>query len=444
MWAHARDRIIGCMTTAGTTSSASSPPSEPVRGFEDTVKDFWTSRPRRARRGRKIAGVAAGIGNRYGIDPVIVRVALVVTTVLGGLGVLLYLLGWLLLPDERDEVSPLESLFGRGRSSTPPHITIGLCILLFPVTGWAFGGMWFQGSGIAVTLLLLVGLYVLHRNRGGYNRPTGSAYDVTTAPAASFSAQQTLLDPETATESNYQPPPGVWDPLGAEPMGWQLPGEDPTVPSPSEPSPPPERRRTPGGAITVGAALLTAGIGTTLSVLDVPWFTAAHVIGMTLAVLGVGMLVNAVMGRGRGLLLLAVPLAAAGLLVSTLPLTGLPGGGFGETDERPLTAAEVKPLYQRTGGSVNLDLSALDEASSVETAVHVGMGEAIVTVPETADVTFTCDVSMGDMSCLGQTDDGMGMDQIRGTEYGSDGVGGPEITLDVSSVMGDVEVLRAR
>ena len=42
-----------------------------MAGVEDTVKDFWSTRPRRPRRGRKIAGVAAGIARRYRIDPTI-------------------------------------------------------------------------------------------------------------------------------------------------------------------------------------------------------------------------------------------------------------------------------------------------------------------------------------------------------------------------------------
>lgn len=405
------------------------------------MKDFWSSRPRRARRGRKIAGVAAGIGNRYDIDPVIVRVALVVATIFGGLGVLFYLLGWLLLPDERDEVSAIEALFGKGRSSTPPHLTIGLCIALFPATGWAFGGSWFQGSGIALTVLLVVGLFVLHRSRGGMNRPAARPHTSAAAPA-SFSAQQTTLDADSSTESNYQPPAGVWDPLGAEPLGWQLPGEDPTVAAQPDAEPPAPRRRSPGVPVTLGATLLTAGVGTTLALLGVPWFTAAHVIGMTLAVLGIGMVISAFNGSGRGLLALAVPLSAAGLLVTTLPMADFPAGGFGELDARPASVAEVKPVYERTGGSVTLDLTALDEAKAVKTKVAVGMGEAIVTVPSTADVTYTCDTSMGDMNCLGRTADGIGLDQISGSNNGPDGPGGPKIELDVSSVMGSVEVRR--
>lgn len=426
------------MSTAAGTPSAG--------GVEDTVKDFWTSRPRRSRRGRKIAGVAAGVGHRYNIDPVIVRVALIVATVLGGFGVLLYLLAWLFLPDERDEVSAAEALFGKGRSSTPTHITVGLCIALFPAAGWAFGDWWFQGTGWAMTALLLIGLFVLHRSRGNLNRPTTRVPSSSTAPA-SFSAQQTSLSAEESSESTYQPPAGVWDPLGAAPLGWNLPGEDPAALSESQPSgqPPAPRRRSFGSGLVVGAALVTGGLGLTLAMLDVPWFTTAHVIGMTLAVLGIGMVFSSFAGNGRGLLALAVPLSAAGLLFSVLPATGLPGGGFGEVNAKPANAAAVQSLYQRTAGSVSLDLTELTaDSDAVTTKVEVGMGEAVVIVPPAADVTYTCEVSAGQIDCLGKTADGMGLDALSGKHLGADGAGGPQIKLDVSSAMGTVEVRRGR
>lgn len=47
-----------------------------------------------------LAGVGAGIGRYLGIDPVIVRIAIVVLTFFGGLGVILYLAGWLLMPED--------------------------------------------------------------------------------------------------------------------------------------------------------------------------------------------------------------------------------------------------------------------------------------------------------------------------------------------------------
>lgn len=53
---------------------------------------------RRSRTDRVIAGVAGGIGNYFGIDPVLVRVGFVILVLAGGSGILLYLIAWLVMP----------------------------------------------------------------------------------------------------------------------------------------------------------------------------------------------------------------------------------------------------------------------------------------------------------------------------------------------------------
>lgn len=50
---------------------------------------------------RKIAGVCGGLGKYFNIDPTIVRVIFLVLFICGGSGLLLYLLLWLIVPDER-------------------------------------------------------------------------------------------------------------------------------------------------------------------------------------------------------------------------------------------------------------------------------------------------------------------------------------------------------
>ncbi len=56
---------------------------------------------RRSRRDRMIAGVCRGAEAAYGIDAALSRVVLVVATVLGfGLGILVYLTCWVIVPLE--------------------------------------------------------------------------------------------------------------------------------------------------------------------------------------------------------------------------------------------------------------------------------------------------------------------------------------------------------
>ena len=52
-----------------------------------------------------VAGVAAGLARYLGVDVMIVRLAFVVLTIIGGAGIPLYLAGLLLIPDEGNDQS---------------------------------------------------------------------------------------------------------------------------------------------------------------------------------------------------------------------------------------------------------------------------------------------------------------------------------------------------
>ncbi len=56
----------------------------------------------RPRQGRRFLGVAAGLANFLGISAFWVRVALLAALVPGGVpGILIYLIGWIIMPNER-------------------------------------------------------------------------------------------------------------------------------------------------------------------------------------------------------------------------------------------------------------------------------------------------------------------------------------------------------
>ena len=70
----------------------------------------------RIRQGRIVAGVCAGLGAYFGVDVNLVRLAFGVFTVFYGLGILLYLIAWLILPEQGEDGSIVESLVSK-RSS---------------------------------------------------------------------------------------------------------------------------------------------------------------------------------------------------------------------------------------------------------------------------------------------------------------------------------------
>lgn len=53
---------------------------------------------------RKLAGVCAGIGDYFGIDATVVRLAWVFFCILGGSGILAYIICALVIPEEEDNI----------------------------------------------------------------------------------------------------------------------------------------------------------------------------------------------------------------------------------------------------------------------------------------------------------------------------------------------------
>jgi phage shock protein C len=59
-----------------------------------------TNKPLRRSNNRMVAGVCAGLAEYLGVDVTLVRLIAALTVVFGGSGALLYLIAWLVMPDE--------------------------------------------------------------------------------------------------------------------------------------------------------------------------------------------------------------------------------------------------------------------------------------------------------------------------------------------------------
>src|SRR5699024_6818144 len=111
-----------------------------------------------------VAGVLSGAGRFFGIDPVILRVTTVVLAIFGGVGVLIYALGWLLLPRE-DAPSLMDEARGRTAARAPGAVplAIGLGIVLVIFGSRVIFGSW---EPTVLALLVAAGLYILLQRRG--------------------------------------------------------------------------------------------------------------------------------------------------------------------------------------------------------------------------------------------------------------------------------------
>lgn len=413
--------------------------NHPLAGAEDTLKDFWNSRPRRPRRGRKLAGVAAAIANRYSIDPVLVRVVLVVAAFFGGAGLVVYLVGWLFFPEETDEEAPFPAMIGRGRSSTGWFFTLLLCGTLFGVSLWTFNGD--GGEGLLGIALLAAALFLLHRSRASLgHETTPPAQPTMPLPSVGMDMNAPVMPVPAEPEHRTSPP--AWDPLGAAPFAWDLPEP---APAKQDPQPPvPRRQKSRVGGITFGAALAVGGALVLLAP-QVSWLTPGHIAGIVLAVIGLGMVGGSFVRGGRGLIGLAVPLALAGFVFTNTDTGPIRGGGgpeWGNTTVRPVSIDAVQPSYSVGGGNIDLDLSSLPSTGSVTTQANVGLGTISVIVPATADVQVVCEAGLGSVECLGQEQNATDA-RVSTVDNGSDGPGGLKIYLDARVNSGNVEVTRS-
>ncbi|MBR2832734.1 MAG: PspC domain-containing protein [Oscillospiraceae bacterium] len=54
----------------------------------------------KVRQGRVLAGVCGGIGQYFGVDPTLIRLAWVLVSCLGGAGLLAYIIAAIVIPEE--------------------------------------------------------------------------------------------------------------------------------------------------------------------------------------------------------------------------------------------------------------------------------------------------------------------------------------------------------
>ncbi len=59
----------------------------------------------RSRRVRVLGGVAGGLAKYFNLDPILIRVLFVIITILHGFGILLYIILWIVVPEEPFELA---------------------------------------------------------------------------------------------------------------------------------------------------------------------------------------------------------------------------------------------------------------------------------------------------------------------------------------------------
>jgi phage shock protein PspC (stress-responsive transcriptional regulator) len=412
----------------GTASAGERPAGagEPPGGFPPP------GAPRRLTRSTQrkvVAGVAGGLGEYTGVDPVLFRVLFAVLTLFGGSGILLYAVCWLFLPADDQPMSPAESLIGRGTSGSSRSRDVAIAVGLI-AAGLVLAGVLTLGDGgdLALVLVVVGGAYFLlrhlqERREGGPPQPVAPA-----PPPVPYQA----FDTGTTATMTAPVEPGL-----------------PALPAPLEPWAPPappkvkqKREHSILGALTVSVLLLVLGVTAALDAGDVVNPGADDYLALALGVLGLGLVVGGWFGRARWLAWPGIPLLAVLVVVSTSGISL--EGGTGDRTYTPLRAAAIQPEYRIGVGSVRLDLSAVDFTEQlVRTKVSAGVGSVQVTIPRDVDVSIDGRAGIGTIELLDRTQSGTSVSNTI-VDHGPAGDGSIDLTLDLDVNIGEVVVNRAQ
>ncbi len=324
-----------------------------------------------------VAGVCAAFGRYTSTDPVLWRVSVAVLALLGGAGLALYALAWLLVPRTGEAQSLAE------RTLRKPDSSVGvLGVVAAVVVGVVLLGL-LDGAGLGA--LVVIG---------------GLAYLV-------------------ARERREGPP--------APRTGTAVPF------APTSPLPPPApRERSALGGLTLSLAVLVSGGLLLARESGVDALTPSRVVAAALLVVGAGLLVGTWYGRARWLLVVGAVLAIALAGTATAERVDVQDG-VGDRSWRAVAGGD----YRLGAGEAVLDLRGLDGLDDATVTARVGLGQLTVLVPRGMSVAIDADVRLGEISApgfAGVDGDDLHEDLVVGS---SDDV---TVELDADVRVGELEV----
>ncbi|MBD8506473.1 PspC domain-containing protein [Hoyosella sp. G463] len=441
--------------------------------FGDQLHDLWRTRPARLSAEGKIGGVCAGMAHRYQVDPALVRVAFVVSAFFSGTGIVLYLLAWLLFPQDNDEVSGGESLLGRGRSSQSSGSSLVLvAALAVAVSVFTPIGIAMSGSGMVSLALMLLGWWMLYQRTpvapplppSAIRPPAGTPPPVAPAtqrpapgmfpppPAAGTAAPwmppaqaqgpsgmpiapppgprpqvpYRPTDPAAGTVAAERTEPPSWDPLGVAPFAWDLP-EPRSAAAPVAPRP-----RSRIAPLALGLAIIVTGILTAISLgTGADWLTPGRIGAIALAIIGLGLVAGSLRGTGHGLLVVAAPLSVFVILATLLGPVDWSRFQDGAGERNHVVTALTAPVteFRLGAGELVVDLRQVELERDATVLVSALFAEVVVMLPPDTASRVTCSVRMGEATCPppGLSRDGPPDDS-------------PILTIDASLLAGSIEV----
>ena len=312
-----------------TENPTQSVPPQSTSFLDDSFARLRTSGYQRDTDSRWFGGVCSGLAQRFGVDPVLIRAAAVVLAFVGGIGLTVYVVLWLLLPDRRGDILA-ERAVRQGDAGPIALLVLAAFLVLGGLFSIGNGNGWF--APLWLIPVAAIGWFVLARRgngtpQSGYGAPHGSAHPL--GRPAGTPPPPTSPHPRPRQERPCRPPPrrrpyaGVQPgsvprpparhlrrPAAARPAGTARSARPPTAAAPTPPVPPrpigppppprPRRRRPSSfvGLVSLGIALVGIGLGAALDdPLGFPGSSAT--LGFLIALTGVSVVVLTLGIKGR-------------------------------------------------------------------------------------------------------------------------------------------------
>lgn len=384
---------------------------------------------------RWVGGVAAGLAQRLGIDPALIRALLLLLTLVGGAGLILYGLAWLLLPQSDSPSLGSELLHGRPHTDVIWTVVMVVAGLTHPIFWWdrwqwsTHPFYWLSVWALTVAVALAaVALTLSWRARRRRQRLEGTL-PFAAPPPAPAAASSVAPSPSSAPTQSL-PTPSDDDAPSAPPAGAPgvllTPSEDDaaTIAQPAAtadaPAPPPvltvthAPRPRPAGPgrrqwqLTLAAMLLAAAVVVGKDTEDLNVLTWLLLAGVELTILGASVVIAGLRGRRGGgitaLATLGALVAVPALVLGTLlPADALASGRIGGCwlGQAPASGsvsatctAGVGQVQVRRGVYSDVTLTnglgyteiAVENGAAVRITGRVGAGELSIDVPAGWDV----------------------------------------------------------
>jgi phage shock protein PspC (stress-responsive transcriptional regulator) len=445
----------------------------------ERMGSIWTIR--RSATDAKLAGLCAGVARHWGVDPVLVRVGWALLALSGGIGLVLYLAGWLLIPVEGSDKRPVDDLFGESVRRWPRELWIALVVVASVAVSAFFG--WLSpftiGPAFVIAIIWYFGFYRGHQRRGptaaqpstADSRPAprqpelpqvGQSPEPPTPFTEAAAAWQRRIEEHTrqvaGADARSTPPGEDWpspppENVSEEPSEAQAAGHAAFLAEPdpaglyveSPPVAPVKMSQTRSAKrlrlvslVVLGATLSGLGIAQALG-LAVP---LASYLAAALLVIGLALVAATWFGMARGLLPLGILLAIAVVIVTA-------GGPvmratFAATSFHTYTSEAQLPATgdSEDFGSLSVDLSQLPMTQDATYTAHIDLGRLAITVPKDANVVINYRADVGAVHVYGmEVDSGSEITgQIPATKLREPGQ--HTLTLNLSVDAGNIEVER--